>query len=167
MTATGCQLNNFRISRNFTTGGLPPISLSWHQGSWGSRPAFFFAQTLTVLVLVPRHGLHRKHRFQQLFCCVHICCCHTCLFSSYLAADSFFWLHYSGFQPLHVTIYWAHSTFSLCILLWHDTLEQHFLQRKRLDCTTESLLMRKLVHPFLQWLFLNMQFEVKLWLTSM
>jgi hypothetical protein len=26
----------------FTTGGLPPISSSWHQAFWGSGPAFFF-----------------------------------------------------------------------------------------------------------------------------
>jgi hypothetical protein len=26
----------------FTTGGLPPISLSWRQAPWDSRPAIFF-----------------------------------------------------------------------------------------------------------------------------
>jgi hypothetical protein len=31
----------------FTTGGLPPVSLSWRQAPWDSRPAFFFFQLNT------------------------------------------------------------------------------------------------------------------------
>jgi hypothetical protein len=36
----------------FTTGGLPPISSSWHWTPWESRPEIFFKWTLTVIVLV-------------------------------------------------------------------------------------------------------------------
>jgi hypothetical protein len=34
-----------RVKRYFTTDGLPPISSSWRQASWGSRPeSFLFLQ---------------------------------------------------------------------------------------------------------------------------
>jgi hypothetical protein len=36
----------------FTTGGLPPISMSWWQAPWDSRPAFFFDWTLAVIALM-------------------------------------------------------------------------------------------------------------------
>jgi hypothetical protein len=35
----------------FTTGGLPPINLSWRQVHWDSRRKIFFNWTLTVIVL--------------------------------------------------------------------------------------------------------------------
>jgi hypothetical protein len=36
----------------FTTGGLPPISLSWRQAPWDSRQSIFSGWTLAFLVLM-------------------------------------------------------------------------------------------------------------------
>jgi hypothetical protein len=78
----------------FTTGGLPPINLSWRQVPWDSWPEFFFYPQLNpfvispyvtssltrrwvqlpwslVLLKTPRHGTQRKHLSQQFFyCCI-------------------------------------------------------------------------------------------------
>jgi hypothetical protein len=37
---------------HFTTGGLPPISSSWRQAPWDSRPVYFFNWTLAVIILM-------------------------------------------------------------------------------------------------------------------
>jgi hypothetical protein len=41
-----------QIRSYFTTGRLPPISSSWRQAPWDSRPAIFFDWTLVFLVLM-------------------------------------------------------------------------------------------------------------------
>jgi hypothetical protein len=42
-----------RVKSYFTTGGLPPISSSWHQAPWDSRPVIFvFYWTLAIIVLM-------------------------------------------------------------------------------------------------------------------
>jgi hypothetical protein len=59
------QLNSWQLSTNtnsfskpkskwsyFTTGGLPPVSLSWRQAPWGPRPEIFSNWTLAVIVLM-------------------------------------------------------------------------------------------------------------------
>jgi hypothetical protein len=46
----------------FTTGGLLPISSSWRQAPWGSRPDIFFNWTLAAIVIM-KHPLWREHRF--------------------------------------------------------------------------------------------------------
>jgi hypothetical protein len=48
----------------FTTGGLPPISSSWRQAPWDSRPAILFSNwTLADVVLMgPRQRSHSRLR---------------------------------------------------------------------------------------------------------
>jgi hypothetical protein len=50
------------------TGGLPPISSSWWQTPWDSRPVFFFNWTLAVIVLM-YHPLWREDAFVVYNCC--------------------------------------------------------------------------------------------------
>jgi hypothetical protein len=42
MAGTDFQSQN-QSQNYFTTGGLPPISLSWHQAPWDPRPQIFFS----------------------------------------------------------------------------------------------------------------------------
>jgi hypothetical protein len=50
--STVCHQSQSQIQTYFTTDGLPPISSSWRQAPWGSRPEiFFFNWTLSVIVL--------------------------------------------------------------------------------------------------------------------
>jgi hypothetical protein len=49
--ASTCILSRQRQSY-FTTGGLSPISSSWCQASWDSRPEFFFNWILAVIALM-------------------------------------------------------------------------------------------------------------------
>jgi hypothetical protein len=52
--STHDRLSESKSQTHFTTGGLPPISSSWQQVPWDSRPAmfFFFNWTLAVTVLM-------------------------------------------------------------------------------------------------------------------
>jgi hypothetical protein len=47
----------------FTTGGLVPISSSWRQAAWGSRPEIFFFNTTLAVVILMKHSLWRKDGF--------------------------------------------------------------------------------------------------------
>jgi hypothetical protein len=51
----------------FTTGGLPPISSSWRQAHWGSRPEFVFA-TETLRSVPMYHLLWREDGFVSYEC---------------------------------------------------------------------------------------------------
>jgi hypothetical protein len=58
---TTATLSQSRSQNYFTTGRLPPISSSWRQAIWDSRPAFFFNRTFAVIVLI-QNPLWREDR---------------------------------------------------------------------------------------------------------
>jgi hypothetical protein len=49
----GCMRNISQSQSHFTTGGLPPFSLSWRQAPWDSRPVTLLSKwILSVIVLI-------------------------------------------------------------------------------------------------------------------
>jgi hypothetical protein len=52
----------------FMTDGLPPISSSWQQAPWDSRPVIFSNWTLAVIILM-KHSLWREYGSVVCNCC--------------------------------------------------------------------------------------------------
>jgi hypothetical protein len=44
----------------FTTGSLPPISLSWRQAPWDPRPEFLFSNRTVAVIVLMQHPLGRE-----------------------------------------------------------------------------------------------------------
>jgi hypothetical protein len=44
----------------FTTGGLPPISSSWRQAPWDSRPVILFSNWILTVIVIMQHTLWRE-----------------------------------------------------------------------------------------------------------
>jgi hypothetical protein len=60
----------------FTTGGIPPISSSWCQAPWGSRPVtfFFFKWTHAVIVRYVTSSLRRRWVCLSWICLAFVKC---------------------------------------------------------------------------------------------